>query len=101
MLPYNNGISTEDVASLLAVLKSGEYDGKSVLVCWHHTNIPQFLDALGASSATLLGINGWPNNVFGWLVELRFDANGALANAVIVNEHLMDDDKKKKPPAAH
>jgi hypothetical protein len=52
--------------------------GEDVLIAWHHGKIPQLLRALGADPAILLPNGKWPDNSFGWLIQLRYDQNGHL-----------------------
>jgi len=35
----------------------------------------------------------WPDTVFGWMIELRYDAAGRLSMIKCIHEHLMPDDK--------
>ena len=37
----------------------------------------------------------WPDNVFGWLIELRYDENGRLFERKRINENLSSDDSGK------
>ncbi len=68
--------------------------GKVILVCWHHREIPELLQQLGADAETLLPEGEWPAQQFGWMLRLSFDENGKLiANrAKRIKEHLMPGD---------
>jgi broad specificity phosphatase PhoE len=66
--------------------------GTNILICWHHGKIPQLLRALGADPDSLLPNGRWPDDVFGWLIELRYDENGDLFESKRVDEHLSVDD---------
>lgn len=55
--------------------------GKTMLICWHHGEIPKLLKALGADPDRLFPKGQWPDDVFNWLVELHYDANGHLTEA--------------------
>jgi len=66
--------------------------GKQFLVCWHHGEIPQLVGALGADAGKLLPKKKWPDDVFGWVVQLRYDAAGRLVDARRIEENLMPDD---------
>jgi broad specificity phosphatase PhoE len=74
--------------------------GTNILICWHHGTIPQLLRALGADPKRLLPNGKWPNNVFGWLIELRYDENGRLFESKRINENLSSDDSGKHARAA-
>ena len=49
-----------------------------VLICWRHGEIPELLQALAAKPQELLPDGKWPDDVFDWVVELRFDDKGRL-----------------------
>jgi hypothetical protein len=52
--------------------------GQNMLICWHHTAIPDLLRALGADPDKLLPDGKWPPDVFNWVLELRYDHYGKL-----------------------
>ncbi len=66
--------------------------GTEILIAWHHGEIPALMRALGADPATVIPKAKWPDNVFGWVIELHYDADGRLAEATRINEKLMPDD---------
>jgi hypothetical protein len=70
-------------------------DGANVLVCWHHGKILELAHKLGAPKQTLPP--KWPGDVFGWLLQLSFDAHGKLSVSV-VDQKLMYDDHGKPAP---
>jgi hypothetical protein len=55
--------------------------GQNILICWHHGEIPQLLQALGADPGRLFPKGKWPDEVFNWVVELRYDSDGRLTKA--------------------
>jgi hypothetical protein len=55
--------------------------GKTMLICWHHGEIPKLIKALGADPDRLFPRGEWPDEVFNWLVELHYDSNGHLVKA--------------------
>jgi len=71
--------------------------GRHILICWHHGEIPNLVRALGADPDKLLPEGKWPNEVFGWMIELRYDENGRLipGETKRVNEKLMPGDSEK------
>jgi len=71
-----------------------KFHGKCILIAWHHGEIPQLLQALGADPATLLPKGKWPSEVFGWMIELSYDGEGRLiqSSSKRVNENLMPGD---------
>ncbi|HUE36953.1 MAG TPA: hypothetical protein VMO20_06145, partial [Candidatus Acidoferrum sp.] len=72
--------------------------GRHILICWHHGEIPNLVRALGADPDKLLPEGKWPNEVFGWMIQLRFDENGRLipGETKRVNEKLMPGDLEKQ-----
>src|ERR1700722_1599091 len=50
--------------------------GRDILICWHHGEIPGLLHALGASPEELLPGGKWPDEVFGWVIQLRYGREG-------------------------
>jgi hypothetical protein len=68
--------------------------GGCVLICWHHGQIPELLQALGADPNKLLPGGKWPDNTFGWVIQLRYDDQGQLVKATRINEKLMPDDEE-------
>jgi len=91
-LPLDNRFRTKNPAALTGEIRSQAH-GKAILICWHHGEIPEVLAGLGANPEALLPGGKWPEEVFGWLVELRYDDQGRLQAAQCVNEHLMPDDQ--------
>jgi len=55
--------------------------GHNLLICWHHGEIPQLVRALGADPDRLFPKGKWPDEVFNWVVVLRYDSNGHLTEA--------------------
>lgn len=74
--------------------------GTNILICWRHGEIPQLLRALGADPNTLLHHGKWPNHVFDWLIELRYDENGHLFESKRINENLSLGNSGKRGQAA-
>jgi hypothetical protein len=63
------------------------HDHTTTLVCWTHKHLPALGRALGAPASVLP--DAWPEEVFGWLLRLDYDADGALAQATLHNQQLM------------
>jgi hypothetical protein len=70
--------------------------GKRILICWHHGKIPELAQALGADPGKLLPGGKWPDDEFGWVLELRYDHDGHLIpeQTKRINENLMPGDTK-------
>lgn len=71
-----------------------------MLIAWRHDEIPALLAALGVDPNQVLSKGKWPGDVFGWLIQLRYDQNGQLINARCINENLLPDDSNKHTLAA-
>ena len=92
-LPIDNRFANKQPADLAAELRT-TYQGKVILVCWHHGQIPAVLRALGANPETLLPNGKWPKDVFDWVIMVSFDENGRVIplNTRRINEHLLKGD---------
>jgi len=66
------------------------YHGKHILICWHHGKIPELITALGADAGKLLPGGKWPDDEYGWVLELHYDNNGQLIPDATkrIEEHL-------------
>jgi len=94
-LPIDNRFANKQPADLAAGLRAS-YQGKVILVCWHHGQIPDLLRALGAAPETLLPNGKWPRDVYDWVIMLSFDENGRLIPEATkrINEHLLPGDSQ-------
>jgi len=66
-LPIDNRFRDDDFAALAHDLLTDErYEGKTILVCWHHGSIPKLAKALGVKGAPK-----WPDRQFDhvWVIE--------------------------------
>jgi hypothetical protein len=85
------------------LLQSGKYDEATTLVCWHHHQLLPFARALGVDATRLPPQAhwpaAWPDAVFGWLLQLRYDAAGELipAETCCVSQCLMYADAGQEP----
>ena len=59
-LPIHQEIENDNYAELAHLLLSGQYAGNVVLISWHHGNIPQLAQALGADPP----YGQWPDQQF-------------------------------------
>ena len=74
--------------------------GKNILICWRHSLIPNLLSALGVDPGKFIPNAKWPEDVFGWLFQLRYDENGHLFDVKRIDENLLPDDSNKDTLAA-
>jgi broad specificity phosphatase PhoE len=61
------------------------YGGKTVLVCWHHGNLPALAGALGVKNAP----SPWPEQQFDRVWRVRFEGGVTLED---LPEHVLDRD---------
>jgi hypothetical protein len=94
-LPIDSRFGNKQPADLAAELRAN-YQGKVVLVCWHHGQIPALLRALGAAPETLLPNGKWPKDVYDWVIMVGFDENGRLIpeGTKRISEHLLEGDSR-------
>jgi hypothetical protein len=52
------------------LLTDPKYDGKLVLICWHHGHLPELAFGLGAAGANVP--NPWDPNVFNLILNLDY-----------------------------
>ena len=92
-LEVDTRFKAKQTAKLADELRARE-QGKRVLVCWHHGDIPDLLNALGADPDRILPDGKWPGPVFDWVIQLRFDSKGHLipAGTKRIAEHLLPGD---------
>ncbi len=86
-LPIDSEYKDNDYAKLADALKSTDH-GRGILVCWHHGNIPNLIRALGADPHELLPKGKWPDDQYGWVIQLRYDKQGLLKNSQLVVPNL-------------
>jgi hypothetical protein len=95
-LPLDLRHTDKQAAELAAELQARPH-GKQILIAWHHGNIPTLIEALGADPAKLLPGGKWPDQLFSWVVQLRYDQEGRLmpGETKCINENLMPGDAGK------
>ena len=91
-LGLDNRYSSKKAAELAADIRLQSY-GTNLLICWHHGEIPNLLRGLGADPEKILPDGKWPDDVFGWLIELRYDEVGRLRETRLIHENLMPDEQ--------
>lgn len=96
-LPINDRFPESAFAQLATELESGRYAGKDILICWHHGKIPKLLKALGLPGKKMFAGGKWPDDVFCWVVEIRYDKSGN-PQIQIIDENLLPGDSQKQPP---
>jgi hypothetical protein len=94
-LLIDNRFANKQPADLAAELRAN-YQGKVILICWHHGQIPAVLRALGADPTTLLPNGKWPKDVYDWVIMVSFDENGHVIpeGTKRITEHLLQGDSQ-------
>lgn len=90
-LPIDGRFADKQTREIADALRTQPH-GDRVLISWHHGEIPKLIHDLGGDSDALIPGGKWPTNVFGWVVVLRYDHKGQIADAQVIHEHLMPDD---------
>ncbi|PCR98296.1 flagellar basal body-associated protein FliL [Pseudomonas fluorescens] len=87
--PYINN----DAHELVKLLRKSN-QAPTILIAWHHGHINHLIQAFGGDSTALMGQKKWPDEVYDWLIVLRFDEEGHLikARSRKVQEHLLPGD---------
>jgi phosphohistidine phosphatase SixA len=62
------------------LLTKKRYAGKSIVVCWHHGNIPSVMRMLGAPEGEYP--NPWDHTVFNLILQLEFPSGKASVRKV-------------------
>ncbi len=86
-LAVNAPYKDKEYAALVGELQA-HHEGKNILICWHHGELPELLAALGADPNALLPGGRWPGDEYDWVIALRFDHDGHLKSAERIDEHL-------------
>ena len=94
-LRIDTRFGTNQSAELAAALRATQ-QGKRILICWHHGDIPDLIRALGANPESFLPRGKWPNPVFDWVILLSYDQDGRLISSSSrrINEHLLPGDSQ-------
>jgi broad specificity phosphatase PhoE len=94
-LPIDSRFSNKQPTDLAAELRAN-HQGKVILICWHHGQIPALLRALGAAPETLLPNGKWPKTVYDWVMVVSYDENGRLIpeSTRRISEHLLQGDSQ-------
>ena len=86
------------------IMNKPKYNNSNILICWHHEEILNFARELGAEAKSLPPTSNWPSvawpeDVYGWVLQLCFDASGNLdtSGTLCINELLMYSDGGKQP----
>jgi phosphohistidine phosphatase SixA len=83
-----NGVYTDEEYPALAseLLSNPRYSEKTLLVCWHHGNIPQFAARLGVAKPP----SPWPDTQFDRIWKIQYPDGGV--SMTDLPQHLLDSD---------
>jgi len=84
-LPINSPFEDLQFQKLAEEIRTKPH-GQHILICWHHGEIPGLVKALGADPDRLFPKGKWPDDIFNWVIELRYDLNGRLVAASRINQ---------------
>jgi hypothetical protein len=76
-LPIERPFADDEVEKLAKSLRHGD-PGRTVLIAWHHGQLPKLISELGGDPALILPDGQWPAGVYDWVVVLRYDSNGQV-----------------------
>lgn len=72
-LSLNSTVADDDYLALAQdLLTNPKYDGKMIIICWHHGNIPALAKALGSTDHP----KSWPDRVFDRVWRIQYGDNG-------------------------
>lgn len=81
--PIDHPYAADQVAALAAELfTEARYDGKNLLVCWDHYNIPRVLKALRVSET----VAPVPGDAYDWVYVIRYRPDGRVEKLDILKD---------------
>ena len=82
----DTSVGTKEPDKMVKLLRT-EPHGSHPLIAWRHGQIPDLLQAFGASPALIPG-SKWPDDTYDWVIVLQFDRQGVLEKQELLTEHL-------------
>ncbi len=79
-LPIETPFANKQVKDAARWIAAGHARG-TTLIAWHHGKLAKLLQKLGADPTTLLPDGEWPEDVYDWVIVLRYGADGQLSEA--------------------
>lgn len=84
-LTVNMSYKDKDFQSLANGLQSN-HDAHNILVCWHHGEMRELLQALGGNPDVLLPAGHWPGDEYRWVIALSYGSDGQLQESRRIEE---------------
>ena len=81
-------IMTEFALAASEILNNSDYEGKMVLVCWEHDNIPSFVTALGVNENN---VPTWNGDIFDQVWSVTYTSKGKVKLDIIQQALLYGD----------
>ncbi len=91
-MPLHLEAGTKEPEKLVRELRT-DLHGSHPLIAWRHGQIPDLLRAFGADAKAMLPDGKWPDEVYDWVILLRFNNTGALQEQQLFHEHLDASDR--------
>ena len=79
-LPIHQPFANRQVKQVARWL-AGAPPARTFVVAWHHGTMPKLLASLGADPEAVLPRGDWPDEVYDWMIAMRFDSQGRLIAA--------------------
>lgn len=76
-IPIQQPVGNRHVGALVRWLGQGAPD-RTILIAWHHGDLPKLIAEFGADPTMVLGRLRWPSDEYSWVVVLHFDRNGIV-----------------------
>ena len=94
-LKIDTRFGNDQSADLAADLRANQ-QGKVILICWRHGNIPPLIRALGAKPKQFLPNGKWPGAVYNWVILLTYDQEGRLipGSSTRIEKHFVSGDSQ-------
>lgn len=84
-LDVSTEYADQDIKKFAKELQKKKFDGKTVLICWHHGKMPELIKALGQPAP----YDKWPDELFDRIINI--DADGVKN----LPQRLLFDDAQK------
>jgi hypothetical protein len=77
-LPIEQQFEDHEVKGLVDWLEQGA-PNRTILIAWHHHEIPDLMSALGLDPTKILPGGQWPDSTYDWVIVVKYDHSGKIA----------------------